>query len=290
MNNNRPKNQLTNRLFLSVVLCALLLDLGISAVPVRHEYILYPNVNIRLTFPRTDPWINYILRYRGIGHFLNEYIADKIAAGALAPKPFEIKIITSAIIAEEIEISQNSNGYFVTLHGHADLSELLRLVDYFTSPQWESYCYIYNWEEHDYDTYRAKSVNGYQAVLRNKTEAPDLSIYKDVFVPVWETSDLQIRYTPDRLDMTIGNQVLDHKFNNVLPYHLQDTYALIDKGQVYIYHNNVSNLSHPIPGYEDFTDVFWHFWHQNNQIQLYRDDVVVLSYSLDYSQFYSIIE
>ena len=247
-----------------------------------HNYI-YSNLNFSFCYNFTshDP-VEY-LYYRGLSTLLNEYIKEKIENGDLDKKKLEIQAgCTLFGIYPAIEISRNKNGYFVFIHGDTNLNQLVRIVNYFASKDWESFCY-------NYENVSPKvALKLFNTILDKVVGTPQLEFIENKSIKVWEVGSLQITYKPDELFYQFNEKVLNFKPSNPLPAKLQDRYFYVINNKIQVVEEDKIILEQTIPDYDDIMPYLYTIESYWKWLNVYYREDPILSYSYAKNRFYKI--
>lgn len=247
-----------------------------------HNYI-YSNLNFSFCYNLTshDP-VEY-LYYKGLSTLLNEYIKEKIENGGLDKKKLEIQAgCTLFGIYPAIEISRNKNGYFVFIHGDTNLNQLVRIVNYFASKDWESFCY-------NYENVSPKvALKLFNTILDKVVGTPQLEFIENKSIKVWEVGSLQIMYKPDELFYQFNEKVLNFKPSNPLPAKLQDRYFYVINNKIQVVEEDKIILEQTIPDYDDIMPYLYTIESYWKWLNVYYREDPILSYSYEKNRFYKI--
>jgi len=246
-----------------------------------HNYI-YSNLNFSFCYNFTsyDP-VEY-LYYKGLTTLLNEYIREKIENGDLDNKKFEIQAgCTIFGIYPAIEISRNKNGYFVFIHGDTNFNQLVRIISYFVSSDWKSFCY-------DYENVNPKvALKIFNTVLDKIVGTPLLEFNKKS-VKVWEVGSLQIMYKPDELFYQFNGNLLNFKPSNPLPAKLHNRYFYIIHNKIQVVEEDKIILEQTIPDYDDIMPYYYRMESYRKWLNVYYRGDPILSYSYEKNRLYKI--
>lgn len=267
----------------SIIVILLLSCLKCFATVETFKYISYPNVNICLISNHEQWGYKEYFHYKGIGDILNRYIQQKKDAGLLENKTFEIKIISSVFGGYGIEVSQNQKHYFITYNDWADLEFLVKIVDYFTVQDWESFC-----NKNTRYRYLQQLRKTFEQHLADLGIKPDMSQFANDVIELWELDKLKICYSPDSLYYLFNGNNIQFKPANILPAKLQDRYFITSGDSIVIFNNDVTVMTKKIPNYNIYDSYTYKLIPYKSWLDLFHYNKVLSSYSYDKNKFYNI--
>ncbi|HSS49721.1 MAG TPA: hypothetical protein VLX28_12315, partial [Thermoanaerobaculia bacterium] len=200
----------------------------------------FPNVNLIYCSNygrRTDTEMLY---YKGLAKALNTYIDHKREAGTLQGKKLEIRI-DFADGGPVTDLSQGPTGYYVQFGPGSvvDLRQLLRIVDYFGSRSWRSFCP--DWERKD----PAIALHTLNRILDREVGEPDMIFFAGLQTVVFELDDLQVVFEDNRLFYVLAGRRLDLEPDDPTPVKAGDRYLFGSKGAIHVYENGSEILRRP---------------------------------------------
>ncbi|MCL2682302.1 MAG: hypothetical protein FWE63_02295 [Bacteroidales bacterium] len=223
---------------------------------------------------------------------LNNYIKDKIARGELEDKEFEIWI-SDPIYIRGLFIGQENNVYSVSMSGYSfpSLDQLIRIVDYFTKPDWEPIAAYYERRENETEEAAEKRYEAEEQKVSDLFEATIEQIVYQPFI-IWERDGVSLEYSGDRLKYVINGTPLPFKVNSTLPAKIHNRYLFFEREYIYVVQDMKIIKTHKIEfedlwrfnlgeDYAIFTDSKWVniCWHSEEDSWFYR-------YSYDENEFY----
>ena len=97
------------------------------------------------------------------------------------------------------------NGNFVFIHGDTNLSQLVRIINYFSSKDWASFCY-------DNEQVNPQvALNTFNEILNDRASKPGKDFFTDKKEIIWELGDYKIIYQNDDLYYQYKNTRLKYK-------------------------------------------------------------------------------
>ena len=145
----------------------------------------------------------------------------------------------------EIEVSQNRRGYYITSRNSSNLNlyDLVRLVEYFASKNWQSFCCY-----RPYLTMTPESArNRLARILDREVGQPDMSFFQGRRAVVFEVGDLQIVYENDRVFYSLASRRLDLEPADPAPVKVGNRYLFGSKDFLHVYENGVEVRRVPKP-------------------------------------------
>ncbi len=228
--------------------------------------------------------------YQGVSTVLNEYIARKVENGQLANKKINVEILSRVFgFLIPTQVSQNANGYYIFIHGHTNLEYLVRLVDYFASDNWQSFCIDWKRCEEKYrDQANAiKVIENFNRIVSRNTHPPDLTFVEGKMVTVWQKEDARICYSNDEVYYLLGDVRLNFKPGRILPCKMKDRYFVPREDTLLVYQGSVIANRHPIEHLSETVDCFsLRMIVHSDWMNFYRGNEPILSYSYSKNTFY----
>jgi len=127
----------------------------------------------------------------------------------------------------------------VFVHGPPDLNQLTEIVDYFCSPEWQSF------------TYKSEEVNN-SVALASFNKRLEKAVGSSVLVgmnpiEVWRLNELNIQYDLKGLKLYYKDQLLAAHFSNPLPVQIKDRFIFTHEDQLHVVANGQIILEYPLP-------------------------------------------
>jgi hypothetical protein len=198
------------------------------------EYILYPHVSFSYCTNHCRRNDMSVLYYTGLMEAVNAYVARKQDEGALQNKKLRIQFIDPLADSgrPEIELTRSRWEYQIVSRDAANLNlrDLVRLVDYFASPNWQSFC-CYDYVNRSHESVRNKIGR----ILDREVGQPDLAFFDGRRSIVAEIGDLQVVYENDRLFYSLAGQRLDLVPADPTPVQVKNRYLLGSRDFIHVY-------------------------------------------------------
>lgn len=260
---------------------------SINAESTERTYLNYTHSNLNFSFcynlTSYDPLEH--LYYKGLSTLINEHIIEKVQNGELDNRKFEIQAGCTIFGSHpSIEVSRNKNGFFVFIHGGTNLYQLVRVIDYFASDSWQSFCY--DIEKTD-PNIALKTFNG---ILDKVIGSPKLDILKKRNIKVWQRGRLKIYFKSDALIYSIDDQKFDYKVSNPLPANLRERLFIVKNSTIHVIEENKIVLEQTIPDFDDEMPYFYSIVPYKDWLNVYYGQEPVLSYSYEKNRFYKILK
>ncbi|MCK5542090.1 MAG: hypothetical protein KAI40_05310 [Desulfobacterales bacterium] len=269
--------------YLYSVLFILCFSINLHATERSYNNYLYSNLNFSFCYNITsyDP-LEY-LYYKGLSKTLNKYIIEKVQKRDFISNKFEIQTGCTIFGGHpSIEISRNRNGNFVFIHGDTNLSQLVRIINYFSSKDWASFCY-------DNEQVNPQvALNTFNEILNDRASKPGKDFFTDKKEIIWELGDYKIIYQNDDLYYQYKNTRLKYKLYYPLPVKLKDRYFFVTNDTIQVFENGKIMLENSIPGFDDIKPYRYSMKAYKDWVNLYYEDKPVLSYSFAKNRFYKI--
>ncbi|UCD30919.1 MAG: hypothetical protein JSV38_08830, partial [Desulfobacterales bacterium] len=144
-----------------------------------------------------------------------------------------------------IEVSRNKRGYFVFIHGATNLYQMVSIINYFSSDDWESFCY--NVEKVN----PIIALRTFKTILSNAIEDPDLKFFNHKEKTVWELDRLKMIYRMDTLVYELNGSTLHFKPSFPLPAKLKDRYFFVNNGRIQVFEKGSIISEQVIPDYDN---------------------------------------
>ncbi len=269
--------------YLYSAIIILFFSINAGATQRLYHNFIHSNLNYSFCFNLTsyDPVEH--LYYEGLSTLLNEYIVEKLRKGDLDNRKFEIQ--TGCILFgghPSVEISRNKRGRFIFIHGDTNLYQLVRIVDYFVSEDWESFCY-------DFESVNPKvALKTFNRILDKVVGTPDLTFFEDKSMPVWAVGNLQIVYKPDGLFYRFNEKALNLKPSNPLPAKLKDRYFFVKNNTIQVVQEDKIILECKIPDFDEINTYLYSMKSYGGWLNIYYNQRPILSYSYKKNIFYKI--
>jgi len=230
--------------------------------------------------------------YEGLSTVLNEYIAGKAENGQLASKKVNVEILSRVFgFLIPTQVSQNANGYYIFIHGHTNLEYLVRLVDYFASENWKSFCIDWKRCEEKYrdQADAVRVIENFNRIVSRNTHPPDLAFFEGKTVTLWQKDDARICYSNDEVYYLLGDFRLDFKPGRLLPCKMKDRYFVPREDTLLVFEGSVIVNRHPIEhlGHTAYCSSY-KFTVHSDWLNLYREREPILSYSYSKNIFYKL--
>ncbi|HEX4962506.1 MAG TPA: hypothetical protein VF173_16850 [Thermoanaerobaculia bacterium] len=191
------------------------------------------------SFQETD-----FLYYQGLAEVLNAYVTQKEADGALKPKKIEIEIacIPAINAGPIVAVSQSRESYDVTVAQtrKPDLRQLVRILSYFGSKRWRSFC-CYDWGKND------TASRSFDRILDREVGEPDMSFFDGRQQVVFQRDELRVIYEADHLFYELAGQRLDLPPADPVPVKIGDRYLLGSEGTIVVYEKGTEVQRKSIP-------------------------------------------
>lgn len=113
--------------------------------------------------------------------------------------------------------------------GISGLRDFVRIVDYFASENWHSFCYDYR------KVSCGTALHSFDRLLNQEVGEADLSFFEGRRTVVFELDDLQMVYEGDRLFYVLAGQRLDLEPEDPVPVKIGERYVFGSKGAVHVY-------------------------------------------------------
>ena len=248
-----------------------------------YNHYLHSNLNFSFCYNVTSYDPVEFLYYRGLSKVLNEYIIDKAQQKNLNSNKFEIQAGCTIFGGHpSIEISRNRNGNFIFIHGDTNLSQLVRIIDYFFSNDWASFCY-------DNDQVNPQSaLKSFNKILDDRVRESDLGFFQNKKIIVWELSDLKIIYENDKMYYQFKDTRLNYKLYYPLPVKLGNRYFFVENDIIQVFEAGKIILEESIPDLDDAMPYRYSMKAYKKWCNFYYEDKPVLSYSYAENRFYVI--
>lgn len=217
---------------LGAVLGMLVLAPVSSATNPQSKGFLRSHLNLRLCYYNDDNEMDF-LYYKGLAEVLNSYISQRVMEGALRPKKVEINVacLTPWIDAGPIvEVRQSHKRYdiLVAKNREPNLHQLVRIVNYFSSRNWESFCC--------YDRLKNDAASRtFDRILDREVGEPDMSFFVGRRQVVFQRDELRVIYEADHLYYELAGRRLDLKPDGPLPVKVRDRYLFGIEGALVVY-------------------------------------------------------
>jgi len=244
----------------------------------------YPHLNFSYCCNHCIERTN-MLYYKGITKVLNDYIGTLIKEGKLKNKKVEIQAGCKVFGGTpSIDVSQNRNGYFVLKQGDFNLTQMVRIINYFTSPNWNSFCY----DRRNYQKeFKEKEFKTFNKILDKEVGNANLEFFDDKQIEVLKLGDLTIIYEQDSLFYYLEGDRLPLRPENPPPVKLKNRYLLSSENSIFVYENGKVISSNKIPTCTGcIPNLFWR--PGSRWANLVIDGHNVLSYSYDKNKFYEL--
>ena len=268
-------------LFTTIIIFAFSLNAG-ATERAFHNYV-HSNLNFSFCYELTSYDPEERLYYRGLSALLNEYIRQKTANGGLDNRKFEIQAgCTTFGIHPAVEVSRSKRGYYVFIHGDIIFKRLVRIVDYFASKDWRSFCY-------DYESVKPEvAVKLFDAQVDEVLGAFEPGSIENKSIGVWELGGLHIMYRPDELYYQFNGSPSSFRQAHTLPVKLDDRYFYVTDGAIQVIEEGRVVLEQLIPDYDDIMPYLYSMKSYRKWVNVYYREDPILSYSYEANRFFSI--
>jgi len=221
--------------------------------------------------------------YRGLSTQLEEYIADRIKKGLLKDKKVTVSLWLLCGDICKLQTSQGKTGYYIQGAGELHLEELVRVIDYYSSPKWTSFVC----EEPDKNHINCGALD---KILKSFEPQPDLTFFRNKSTVVFKLQYLEVRYTADGLTSYIGNKALAVNLNQgdvfTTPRNAANLYFISTTDSIYVYRDDQQINKHKRPDYTGHGFVgmeVYQGWMNYND-----EGTLKLSYSYAKNRFYDL--
>lgn len=246
------------------------------------RHFIYPNLNFSICYNHSQWEPIHVLYYKGLSQLLNEYISHKVKNSELESKKFEIQILSAVFGSnQEIEISQNKNGYFVFIHGNTNLTYLVKVVNYFVSDNWQSFCF----RSSNRDA-KKRALDTFNKILKS-VGTPNMDFFESKKAILWELDELQIAFENDQLNYYLSGKKLFFQPSSPLPAKLNDRFFLAGNDSIHVFENNKEILKDRIPMQKNATQDCYSLKVDNTRLYLYCFDRPILRYSHEENKFFN---
>jgi len=269
--------------FATIILFFLFSNTALSTQRAYHNY-LYPYSNFSFCFNGHYPFdsIEY-LYYKGLSSTLNEYIISRVNNGSLKNRKFEIQTGCEIFGGHpSIEVSRNKRGYFVFIHGSTNLYQMAKIINYFSSNAWKSFCY--NIEKTD----PIIALSTFNTILNNVVEDPDLRFFDHKEKTVWELDNLKMIYHMDKLFYEIDGMTLNFQPSPPLPAKLKDRYFFVNNGRIQVFEKGTIILEQMIPDYDNTEPLLYTMEAYRKWLNFFYGGHPIFSYAYHNNRFYKI--
>jgi hypothetical protein len=181
-----------------------------------------------------------------------------------------------------VEISRNKRGFFAFIHGDTDLYQLVRVVNYFASENWQSFCY--NVEDVD----SAVALKTFNSILEKDIGNPQTDFFENKYIQVWAAGGLQIIYKPDGLFYKFNEKDLKMKPSNPLPAKLKNRYFIVKHQKIQVIEEGKTILEYNIPDFDEIMPFLYRMKSYRKWLNVYYEGKPILSYSYEKNSFYKI--
>jgi hypothetical protein len=223
-----------------------------------------------------------------MARMLNDYVEEKIQRGKLEDKKVNLNIFLIPPDACELcplEVSQNRNGYYIITYAREyPLEYFVRIIDYFSSDDWESFVC----SDPGLQSWTAERV--FNGILDRRTPQLDMSFFEGRSVVAFQLGDLAVIYKNDRLRIEIGGKGIGLDINveseerSISPARVRDRYFVVVWPTMYVFDINgelVNETAIPSP-----RSLYTGMEGYDKWMNYYDSRVCVLSYSCDQNRFY----
>jgi hypothetical protein len=226
-----------------------------------------------------------MLHYKGMTKVLNDFVVDLIDKGKLKNKKFEISAGGKDFGGTpSIEVSQNESSYFVIIHGEFTLKRMVRIIYYFASPDWNSFCTDRKEISAEYNKQLSKT---FDRILDAHVKDTDMSFFVDKEVEVLTIDSLKIKYAADSLFYELNGLRLKERPDNPIPIKLKNRFFITNNDIIVVYENGKPISSSKIPHCLDCVHSL--YWQPGSEwLNLLNDGKYLLSYSYKKNKFFNV--
>lgn len=225
--------------------------------------------------------------FDGLSKQLNDYLEFKIQNQQLAEKKFNITIWLFPLETCDccpLQLSQNSNGYYVNIvEKELGLIYLSRVIDYFSSSNWVSFVCQ---EPKKFQKIAFRTIDN---KISSHVPIRPYDFYEQRITTVFEIDALKIDYTNDSLILKIDGEPFDININfnkvSVIPKKLNNYYFIADDDSIYVIKDKMILNSFKRPLNQSRYSKFevYRKW-----VNYFDGDTPVISYSIASNQFYRV--
>ncbi len=253
----------------------------------------YTNLNFVLVY-NYDQWDGYYYHYyKGVSDIFNQYIVKLVNYKKLENKKVNVEILSKVFATDRpLEISQNENGYYIKLHGHTDLNTLTRILEYYTSPDWEPIVLDLKLIDNKDDQWKIKKkvLSYYQNLIIKDQFTPDTLFLQQAKVKLFTLDELSLLFCNDNFFYSINNVPLEIKVGEILPVKIKDRFVIQSENHIYIYKDfeifNQCEIEKAQANMFGIDNQLLKFKTFNNKAELFYGKKPVISYSFDENKFY----
>ena len=269
--------------YLYPVIFIILVSINAEATERSYYNYIHRNLNFSICYNLTsyDP-VEY-LYYKGLSTLLEEYIFEVVRKGRVDNRKFEIQAGCTLFGGHpSIEISRNKKGFFAFIHGDINLYQLVRVVNYFASKNWKSFCY-------DVENVDPKvALKTFNKILDKYVGNPQLDFFENKSIQVWAAGGLQIVYKPDGLFYKFNDKDLKIKPSNPLPAKLKNRYFIVKNQKIQVIEEDKIILEYKIPDFDEIMPFSYRMKSYRKWLDVYYEQKPILSYSYEKNRFYKI--
>lgn len=230
-----------------------------------------------------------MLRARGLGQLLEDYLAAKAERSEWSAIRFEIDNLatTRFIFGRNVPWLSRSKELWIAQLNRLELRHAVRIIEFFASSKWRSFC------PEKPESKTDEQWNGLlEGILDETVGEPDLSFFDGRRVIVYRVGDLAIVYQDERLFYELAGQPLDFELEEFLPVRVGDRYVIQRQGELLVLERGQVIARGRLPAHQDLRscDGPHEFWAEAcaKWVNVVCGPTAVLSYSAKQNRFYSI--
>lgn len=263
------------------ILTLILLLASFQALPSHRHFEYYSHEFLDLSYC-SNYTSNYeakqYLYYKGLSIHLNLYIKQQVEANLLPAKKFQVQLGCKDFGGHPaIDISQSSTENYIAIHGDANLSYLIRIVDYFASEHWKSFTY----DMDKVDSNVAKKT--FNLLLEKYTSEKKTSSFEPV--KVWRKEGFWIEFVNDQLILKSADGISFDNFQAPWLVTFKNGFAICQNNQIKFFSNG--KLVETIPFKDEGVGVF-EMRAFNKWVNVYSGNKAIISYSIEKQQAFDL--
>ena len=279
---------------LSILLLAIVMISPLHATVRCYTTYYYSNLYFNICYNDTYISREKLVYYKAVSKLLNDYIKQKIDEGSVERyKIFDIHIgCTCMGTYPSVEMYHYKKGYYFFIREFPKLPYLVRIIDYFLSEKWSSFCYEYN---DLYPNRDERILKNFNRKLRRIIPKVDLSFFKDKTILFYKVSNLKVYYQNEKVSISINGKRVNAPLGNVFPVKIRDRYIILGKKYLYVYTDKKLIKRVKIPESSKYEA-----WNHRYSIKVFKDWVniywslkpergsVIFSYCYSKNRFYDL--
>lgn len=233
---------MNRRLALLLVLAGLAASPGEATDVACEDHFLLPNLDLSFCSNYCRRSDTGMLYYSGLAEALSAYLVHLQERAAIQGKKLEIEAQPAfGNAGPAVCLTRSPNAFHVEFRygypaseaceGISGLRDFVRIVDYFASSGWQSFCY-------DYRTVPcATALHSFERLLDREVGQPDMSFFEGRQTVVFKLDDLQIVDEGDRLFYVMAGRRLDLEPGDPTPVKVGERYLFGSRGAIHVYEN-----------------------------------------------------